>query len=818
MFLFVSRFILRNRIPLLIAMTILTIFFGYEGTKIQLSYTYARTLPADDPVFLDYVKFKELYGEDGNVLVIGFLDKNLFELKKFNGWYDLTREIKKIQGIQDVLSVTNLYQLKRNDEKHKFDLVPVFSQKPGTQSELDSIKKVIISLPFYEGLAYNKETGATLMAVTFQKKELDSRDRIFIVQQIETLVEKFSTDSNVKVHYSGMPYIRTHFMKKVASEMMLFMILAIVVTAIILLILFRSFYAVFFSIIVCLVGVTISIGTIVLMGYQITILSGLIPPLIMVIGVPNCIFIINKYQEELGKHGNKIKALTVTIHKVSLSNFLANITTAIGFGVFFFTNSTLLVEFGIIAAINVMSTYVIAHILLPIIYSFLKPPPPKYRRHLESKWINNLLDTVDYVVHRKRTLIYIIVSILVVISVFGMIKINVTGYVVDDLPKKDRIYTDLRFFESNFQGVLPFEINVDTKKPNGVFSNNGRTLYKIKTFQKMMAKYPEFSKPVSAVEGLKFAYQAYNDGDPKYYILPGSLELAKLSEYNSTVKGKENKLISFIDTSKRYTRVSFQVADIGSSKMKKLVAEIRPRIDTIFNYNRNENKWEDDSLKYNVMMTGHSLVFLKSNDYLFHHLFISLLIAIVLIVLIGMALFKSIAIILLSKLPCLIPLVITAGIMGFLDIHFKASTILIFSIAFGIASDGTIYILTEYRHQLRKVKGKDPSGAVSRTIHELGLSMVYTNIILFFGFAIFAVSSFGGTVALGILISTTLLFSLITNFVLLPCILLSLEKFKQSRVLMEDSLIVLVDEDEDIDLSKLEIRKTEETHSLPDKL
>ncbi|MEO5572480.1 MAG: MMPL family transporter, partial [Bacteroidia bacterium] len=406
-----------------------------------------------------------------------------------------------------------------------------------------------------------------------------------------------------------------------------------------------------------------------------------------------------------------------------------------------------------------------------------------------------------------RRLIYLIVSILVAISIYGMTKINVVGYVVDDLPKKDPVYADLRFFESNFHGVLPFEINVDTKKRNGVFSNNGRALYKIKSFQKMMDKYPEFSKPVSAVEGLKFAYQAYNDGNLKYYILPGSLDLAKLSEYNSTVKGKENRLMSFIDTTKQFTRVSFQMADVGSARMKKLLSEIRPAIDTIFNYNKEEKKWIADSLKYNVMLTGHSLVFLKSNDYLLHHLFVSLMIAIFLIVLIGMALFRSIAIIILSKIPCLIPLAITAGIMGFFDIHFKATTILIFSIAFGIASDGTIYILTEYRHQLRKVKGANPSSAVSRTIHELGLSMVYTNIILFFGFAIFAVSSFGGTVALGILISTTLLFSLITNFVLLPCILLSLEKFKQARVLMQDPFIMLVDEDEDIDLDKLEIKK-----------
>jgi predicted RND superfamily exporter protein len=175
---------------------------------------------------------------------------------------------------------------------------------------------------------------------------------------------------------------------------------------------------------------------------------------------------------------------------------------------------------------------------------------------------------------------------------------------------------------------------------------------------------------------------------------------------------------------------------------------------------------------------------------------VSLLIAIGLILIIGVALFRSIPIVVLSKLPCLIPLAITAGIMGFAGIPFKPSTILIFSIAFGIASDGTIYILTEYRHQLRKLH-EDRSKAISRTVRELGTSMIYTNIILFFGFAIFAASSFGGTVAMGILISITLLVSLITNLLLLPSILLSLERRMATKDILEKPLIEVDEEDEE---------------------
>ncbi len=796
-----SRLILRNRIAFLSGLVLLTAFFGWRASQIELSYTYARALPVDDQAYLDYEKLKSLYGEDGSVMVLGFKDADFYTLKKFNAWYDLSEKIKSIEGIQDVLSVATLYDMKRNDSLSKFDFVPLIQQKPISQAELDSLHQKIIDLPFYEGLIFNSDSNATLMAITFEKNHLNSQKRISMSLEIEALGKEFAKENNIDLHYSGMPYIRTVFMQKVSGEMVLFLLLAVLVTSIILFLFFRSFIAVFFSIIVCLVGVVVSVGTLELMGFRITILSGLIPPLILVIGVPNCIFIINKYQEELVQHGNKMKALARTIQKVGMSNFLANITTAIGFGVFFFTNSSLLVEFGIVAAINVMATYAISHILLPIIYSYLPAPAPRYTKHLQNRTVARTMEMVDYLVHNHRKAIYITITVITLISLVGMTKIKVNGYLVDDLPKKDPVYTHLHFFEHNFHGVMPFEINVDTKKANGVFADRngsaGATLYKIQSLQRMINKYDAFSKPVSIVEGLKYAYQAYNYGDPKKYrVLPGAMELAKLRDYTQTVKGKENKLAAFMDSTKRYTRVSYQMADVGTDSLQKLIDEIKPKVDSIFNFDRETNAWVADSLKYNVALTGFSHVFLKSNAYLFHHLFISLMIAILAILIIGLALFRSVPIIVLSKLPCLIPLAITAGIMGFAGIPFKPSTILIFSIAFGIASDGTIYILTEYRHQLRKLH-ENRSKAISRTIRELGNSMIYTNIILFFGFAIFAASTFGGTVAMGILISVTLLVSLTTNLLLLPSILLSLEKRMAVKDILEKPFIDVEEEDRD---------------------
>lgn len=780
----IASILIRRKISLLVGVIIITCFMIFQTSKITLSYDFARILPDNDSTYSNYMEFKKKFGEDGNVMVLGFSSDQLFSEKIFNNWKKLGMEVKAINGIKDIMSVSNLYNLYRNDSLNKFDFKPITPAIHYSQSELDTIKKVIQDLPFYEGLVFNKETGATLMAITFNSKDLNSVNRINIVKSIMMATSIFEKENNLKVHYSGMPYIRTHIMQKVSGEMGLFMALAVIVTAIILWIFFRTFSSVIISLIVAGVGVLWSLGVMQLFGYKITILSGLIPPLIIVIGIPNCVFLINKYHAEYVIHKNKVKALTRMLMIMGVTLILANVTTAIGFGVLYYTNSPLLVEFGVVAAIGVMLTFFVSMIIVPVILYYLPVPKEKHTNHLDAKRINKLLIRIDDLVQHKRMQIYIAVSIITLIGFWGMTKMNVLGYVVDDLPKNDPVYEDLHFFEKNFKGVLPFEIIIDTRKEDGISANNGAILYKINSLQKIFASRPEFSEPLSIAEGIKFSYQAYRGGKSKYYKVPGASDLKSLSEYSGTLSGQGNKLKFFIDSTKRYTRISFQMADVGSVRIKELVNELKPKIDSIFPVS-----------EYDLKLTGHSLVFLKSNDYLLKNLYESLAIEIILETLVALLLFRSLRIIILSKIPVLIPLVITAGVMGFMGINFKPTTILIFSIAFGISSDGTIYFLTRYRQEL-KIPGRTVPQAISNTIRETGLSMIYTTIILFSGFAIFAASSFGGTVAMGILVSLTLLIAMCTNIVLLPAILLSINNRKMKKEVLQQPIIDISEEQE----------------------
>lgn len=770
-----SKIILKNRKTWLFVLLLTTLFMGFMASKITMSYELARILPKSDENFKIYEDFKKRFGEDGNVMVIAIESDKIYQLETFNQWYDLSKKIKHIDGIKNVLSNANLFGIEKDSIDKKFNFPPLVAKRPTTQAEVDSLKAKIDRLPFYKGVIYSREGNAHLMAVTFDQAKLNSKGRITISREIEAAARAFGEKNNIEVHFSGMPFIRTNFISKVSAEMTKFLGLAFLVTIGILYLFFRSFRTVLFTALLVLISVVWSVGYIVLFGYKITILTGLIPPLIIVIGIPNTIFLVNKFQEEYLKHNDKMRALAVSIEKIGKTTFLANVTTSIGFFVFYFTGSPLLLEFGLVAAICIMSTWAISLILVPILFSYSAAPSAKSVRHLDNKTITQFLSFVNRIVHTRRTALYTFIGLIVIIFGVGMFRLKAIGYIVDDLPQNDPIYADLKFIEKHFHGIVPFEVVIDTKKENGVL--NPQVLNKIKVMQREFAKYDDFTNPISLVEAIKLVYQGYRGGDPKYFQLPGALELQKLAEYVGTVKGKENLATPFIDSTKQYTRVSFQCGDAGTVRIRELVSTLQPKIDTIFNYDKEAKQWLPKEEQIEAKITGNGVVFMKGNDYLLQNLVESTAWAILLVCVVMATQFFDVRMILISTIPSILPLIITAGVMGYFGIPLKPTTTLVFSIAFGISSDGTIYFLTKFKDEMKN-HNKTVSEAITETIMYTGISMFYTAIILFFGFGIFAASNFKGTIYLGTLVSVTLLMGMIANLILLPAFLMTLEKKK----------------------------------------
>jgi uncharacterized protein len=794
-----AHIILKFRLPLLIILVILTAFFGYQARKVEWSFDLAKTVPDTDPDMVYFQEFKKLFGEDGNMLAIGVKDSAIYKVENFQKFRYLADELARINNITNVLSLPSLQHLVKNDEKKRLEMKPFFTSIPDTQPALDSMLREANQIKVYSGQLINPDNGATLIMVSINKEILSTKNRDGVVGDVLMVAQLFEEETGIKLHYAGLPYIRFINTSKVKAELQLFLVLSIIVTGIILFFFFRSFQAVLFPLILIGTMIVWVMGTLSLFGYKITLLTGLIPPIIVVIGIPNCVYLLNKYHQEYALHGDKMMALSNMIRRIGIVTLMTNFTTAIGFLVLLIVDIVVLREFGTIAGINIMSTFIVSIIFIPTVFSYLSPPKKRHLKHLDMKPLAKLLYGIDLLVHRHKYKVFLFSIVLVGVSIFGMTRIRAVSHMIDDLPDDSPVRYDLAFFEENFSGVMPLELLIDTGNKKGVLNLNN--LKKIDQLVNFLDSIPYISQPVSIVSFVKAARQAFYNENPAFYSLPTSRDQAFVLRYLQGEAGMSSGLASnFIDSTGQIVRVSVRIADVGSDKMDSLVTQvIEPKITDLF-----------EGTKMSATITGTTLLFIKGNKFLIQNLISSMVLAFFVIAIVMGLLFRNLRMIIVSLIPNFIPLIITAGIMGYFGIPLKPSTALIFSIAFGISVDNSIHFLAKYRLELFANNFFVPV-AVSKSIKEVGSSMIYTSIILFFGFVIFAFSEFGGTVALGTLTSTTLFFAMFTNTILLPSLLLRFDSGKRNKNehLLIDSYsdFYTENDDEEIDIDRIRLEE-----------
>lgn len=794
MWAWLSSRILRNRNGILVVLGLITLFLGYEMKNVKVSYRFGGLLPKTDSAYVHYEELLERFSEDGNIIVLGAQDKALYELDGFNAWRRLGEELRTQPGVDSVFSEAHIYTLTRDDSLKRFRLTQVVPEAPRTQAELDSLLGVVRALPFYKGLLYNDSTGASLMMVFVNAERFNSEQRGDMVDLIDARVKEFERD-HFKVYRSGLPFVRTVVTERTKAELRMFVGLMIVVVALLLLAFFRSWRVMLVCLTVVVMSVVWAVGSIGLLGYKLTSVMSVIPPLIIVIGIPNCIFLINKFHQEFSGHRNRVKALSRTIYRVGRASFMTNATTAAGFATFIPTYSDVLKQFGVIASINIMAVFALSLLLVPILFSFQGDPKDRHLAHLDRKWVDRSTSALRYLVQHRRPVVYLATIVLVVIGLMGVTRLRSETHVVDDLPMDDPVMQDLRWFEVRFNGVLPLEVVVDARKKGQVLKD--ANLKRLSRLQDSLATHPELSRSLSVADAVKFTKQAFYGGDPDRYTLLTSTEKTFILPYLEAAQDKGGVARAFLDEEKRSTRLTMQVADVGTARMDVLLDDLRAQVDSIF-----------APADFRVTLTGTSVVFLEGSKYMVKNLVISLVGAVIIISILMALLFGSWRMVVISLVPNLVPLIATAGLMGYLGIPIKPSTLLVFSIAFGIAVDDAIHYLSKYRQELR-LTGHNVRESVMLALHEAGVSMMYTSIVLFCGFSLFVFSDFGGTQALGLLVSFTLLVAMFTNLIILPSLLLSFEKSATTKS-FEEPLLDIMDEEDDINLEFLRMEGADE--------
>jgi predicted RND superfamily exporter protein len=819
----IASVLIRKRLLWLVLLALGTAFMAKQIPNLRLQYTFSGLLPADDSIALDYARFQDVFGTEGNVMLIGADLAPLSSPDGLRAWEELAQSIHAMPTMRDtvddgidhsiqlplidsVFSITRAFEVKKDPLARRFVLAPLvppgrFRSADGIdQLYVDSLLNRLIELPFYEGLLFNTSHDATLLSVFMNPKLFDSKHRGAVVEDLVAIADEWSERYGVPLSISGLPFIRVQMTNKVKNEIGWFIGAALLVTMLLLLVFFRNPVVTGVSLIVVGTGVIWSLGTIALFDFPVNLIMSLIPPLMIVIGVPNCIYLINKYHAEYKRHGNKAMALQRMIVKVGNATLLTNFTTALGFATFIFTHSEMLRNFGTVTAINILGVFVISIIVIPALMTGLPVPKVKHTRHLDRRWMFIFVNRLAEVVENHRPRVYLGAVLLLLFSIGGIFQMETTGNIVDDLPDEDRVITDLKWMESRFGGAMPFEVMIDTHRPNGVTGSN--FLKRVDRLQNVLEEYPEYSRSISAADATKFAFQAFKNGHPKNYRLP-RLGMEK-TQFGPWIRGTESAAgdagaavevaSKFFNEGRSVARVSAQMMDIGTLEMRALMDEIKPRLDSIF-----------PAPDYSLILTGTSVTFLEGTTYMVKNLGISIALAICVIALMMALLFKSSRMVGIALLPNLFPLLFTAGFMGWFGIPIKPSTILVFSIAFGISVDDTIHFLAKYRQELN-FKAWNIKHSAMLALKETGVSMMYTSIVLFFGFLMFAMSEFEGTRYLGLLVSITLGVAMFTNLLLLPSLLLAFEKSLTTKSFSEPFFSIL-DEEEDIEIQELAIQK-----------
>ena len=788
----ISDIILKGRFLILILFIGIVTLMIQFAKDVKLSYEVAKILPSDDQTYIDYEDFKSEFGESMNTIVIAVQDVDFFDKDHLKAWNSFGEDIESIEGIDRVINITQLPILATDSIKQKF-IYNSWYHSDMTESEVENAVELLKDQKIYKGKFYNKDANSGIMLVDINKKVLASPQRKNVIDRIIASGDIYSSKlNNIDVKYSGLPYIRTKESIKIKDEISLFIIYTLLITSFILLLFFRSFKATFISIVVVLVGVIFSFGTMGILNYDINLLSALVPPVIIVIGIPNCIFLINKYHIEFTKNKNKDQSLHVMISKIGNITLLTNLTTASGFAAFTLTKSETLQEFGLVAAISIIFIFIISLLLIPIWFSFFREPKLRHTRHLDKKWVLYVVEMFSNWIKNKRNVIYIFSGILTIIGLFGLSMVQTTGNVTDDLSRNGDVYNDFKFFEDNFGGVMPLEIIIDSKDTNGIYKAS--FMSNIQKIQDELSTYEEFSPSVSYIEFVKYANQAYKDDGEKYFTLPQKMLLPRLRSMLDKSEEINSLDIILTDEINSKARISLRMNDLATPQMDTILSKLRPKIESIFNQE-----------EFDVVITGSSRVFLEGTKYLVGNLAYSLLLVIFLISIFMAWMFRSSRMVIISLIPNLIPLLLTAAIMGYFSIPIKPSTILVFSIAFGISVDDTIHFLAKYRQEL-VASNWNIKKSVFNALKETGVSMIYTSVVLFFGFFVFVASDFGGTQALGVLVSITLFFAMLSNLLLLPALLLTLEQLITTKSFKEP-LIDIFDEEEDIDLKQLKVKR-----------
>lgn len=754
-------FLLRGRYVWLVFVGVASLFFLWHAQRVEITQDFVKVVPEDDPDYQAYKRFQREFGEDAGVVLVGLELPDSVGRAYWERLRALVSQLQGFEGVRRVLGLPNAPLLRWSKEgRFVVDTLPL----PSSRQSWDSLRH---QFPLYEGLLWDTAGQSLLLLVQIDSLTLHTRAKHPLIDSLERLCRGWVAQHGGEVHFSGVPYLRHYVAQLLPTELWLFTVASLILTVGALLLYFRSWYAAVFPVVLLGLASLWTVGIIGLYGFKLTLLTALLPPVIIILGIPPSIYMLSEYHRLYVAKGHKVAAIREMLRQLGLVTFMIHANTALGFLTLYLTNVVTLQEFGLVAFWGTLATYLLTIWLLPSFFMLLPEPKERHLRHLTNRWVVRLVRWVGEVVEKRRIWVYGMTAGLFLVGGMGALRLRAVSYMADDLPSDAQVVQDQRFFAQRYGGTMPFELVIEANAPQGI--RRLRTLRALSALQDSLRRYPELSRTLSMADLLKAGRQAFWGGAPQAYGLPQPEELPVLLRAVRHTSGQPILLGSLVDSAYQRTRVTAFVQDIGSAEMPKLIQRVQADIQATFG--------EEAS---RVHITGTTLIFLKAIDYLVDNLVWSLLATFLLVAVQMFLLYGSVRIMLISMGVNLLPLFLVAGFMGYMNLPVKPSTALIYEMAFGIVVDSAIHFLSSYQWYYRR--HPIPARAAVVSVHHTGALIAYTSFVLLMGFGIFIFSSFGGTRALGILTALSLGIGLFSNLFLLPSLVITFRQADRGAV------------------------------------
>jgi len=727
---------------------LLTILLLWPLQNLKFNYDIESFFSQSDPDLDYYLNYRETFENDNDFVLIGISnDEGIFNKDFLNDVSELTSNLKALGLITSVKSPTNLRKSIIGPLGGVLKVPLIHIDEP---LRYDADKELIYSANDVYSSLFSQDTAK--ITILIKKVEFSTKatnDSLLLA--IANLIEPFHFD---EYHIAGRISTQNFYVAKMGAEMPLFGGITLLLMIIFLLFSFRCGLGVFIPITVLIVSLIWTFAVINLTGNRLDLMLTMLPALLFIIGISNSIHLITKYIDEVGMGRSDIDAMRTTIRETGFTTFLTSSTTAVGFFSLMLIEIEPIQRFGFFTGIGVLITYLISITLIPALLLNIKSHQISCSYQLKKGWDTLLRSVSDFSIANKRWIVAFTL-LLFALALWGIKEIRFNNYFLDDISAESSLKSDLLYFEDNFSGIRPFEMGfhlVDTA--GSIFQVN--TLKEIEAVEEHLANEYGVGSIVSPLTIIKSANRAMHGGRNKYYSLPDTeRELKKvmkllqkhraLRDYSTLINSNENR-----------GRITGRINDLGSVEIARINEDLVKFLSTHTSLN-------------SYKITGAAQLMDNTNELIALNLVKGLGTALLFTAIILGMLFSSIRIALVSLIPNTLPLILIAGIMGWLGIDLKVATALVFPIAFGIAVDDTIHLLSRLR--LENKAGVDWDKAIGNSIVKSGKAILITTLILSSGFLVFMLSDFTSTSSIGLLVSLALVFAVLADLLLLPILL-----------------------------------------------